>query len=192
VNATSFRRDYFERLYSKETDPWRFASSRYERVKYARTLAAIRSRPLRNVFEIGCSIGILTRMLAARCNSLLAVDISETAINQARRNCRGIDNIDFRRMQIPDEWPSRTFDLIIFSEVLYFLSPEDIRLTGKKTMHSLSKDGEVLLVNWTGETDYPCQGNQAVEIFLTQTAKVLKPALQVRTRHYRLDSLTVF
>src|SRR6185437_4894694 len=111
---------------SKETDPWRFASSHYERVKYARTLAAIGSRPFRNVFEIGCSIGILTRMLAARCNSLLAVDISETAINLADRNCRGIANIDFQRMQIPDEWPDRTFDLIIFSEVLYFLSPEDI------------------------------------------------------------------
>ena len=192
MNAASFPRDYFERLYSKETDPWRFASSRYERAKYARTLAAIGSGPHRNVFEIGCSIGILTRMLAARCNSILAVDISETAINHARRNCRGLDNIDFRRMQIPDEWPDRTFDLIIFSEVLYFLSPEDIRLTAKKTMHSLSKDGEVLLVNWTGETDYPCQGDQAVEIFLSQTVKMLKLTHQVRTKHYRLDSLTVF
>ena len=29
-------------------------------------------------------------------------------------------------MQVPDEWPVQSFDLIVLSEVLYFLSPADL------------------------------------------------------------------
>ena len=32
---------YFERLYARDPDPWRFATSEYERDKYAATLAAL-------------------------------------------------------------------------------------------------------------------------------------------------------
>lgn len=60
----SLEPEYFESLYTKEPDPWRFASSEYERDKYAATLVAISGRKIRSAFEVGCSIGILTRQLA--------------------------------------------------------------------------------------------------------------------------------
>ena len=60
--------DYFEALYASSPDPWHFATSDYERRKYAKTLDAI-GHVAGEAFEIGCSIGIFTRALAARCSS---------------------------------------------------------------------------------------------------------------------------
>ena len=51
---------YFEQLYSRDPDPCRFATSEYERSKYAATLAAVPGQH-QSCFEVGCSIGVLTR-----------------------------------------------------------------------------------------------------------------------------------
>ena len=68
---------YFEALYASDPDPWRFASSDYERDKYAATLAALPRQLYRSGLEVGCSIGVLTAMLASRCRRLLAVDVAD-------------------------------------------------------------------------------------------------------------------
>jgi hypothetical protein len=62
--------EYFESLYADDPDPWRFASSAYERNKYETTLAALSGHQLQSAFEVGCSVGILTRQLAQVCKSL--------------------------------------------------------------------------------------------------------------------------
>jgi hypothetical protein len=65
---------YFDNVYAADSDPWKFASSAYERDKYAATLAAFPKPRYASAFEIGCSIGVLTSALAPRCDALLAVD----------------------------------------------------------------------------------------------------------------------
>jgi SAM-dependent methyltransferase len=187
TNRISFTPDYFERLYSREADPWRFATSNYERLKYAATLSALEGRQIDGAFEVGCSIGIFTKALARRCGSLVSVDVSETALTAARRNCANLDNVTIQPMQIPREWPVPSFDLILLSEVLYFLDPDDIRLTARKSINSLTQNGLVMLVNWIGETDYPCGGDEAADIFLAESAETLRLLLQHREENYRLD-----
>jgi len=189
TKRVSFNPDYFERLYASEVDPWDFASSSYERSKYQATLEALKDDRYKAVFEVGCSIGILTRMLAPNCESLLAVDISRIALRRARRTCRGLGNVTIARMRIPDEWPLARFDLILLSEVLYFLSPDDIRTTAGKALSSLSANGRILLVNWLGETDYPCGGDEATELFMSAVGNDLTIVEQRRNPHYRLDLL---
>ena len=76
--------EYFERLYAQSADPWDFEASPYEAAKYAATLAALPRPRYANAFELGCSIGVLTRALAPRCERLLATDVSEAALAQAR------------------------------------------------------------------------------------------------------------
>ena len=72
--------------------------------------------------EIGCSIGVLTRRLAERCATLLAVDIAENALAQARAACAACKNVTIARIRIPMDWPTGRFDMILLSEVLYYLS----------------------------------------------------------------------
>ena len=187
--AQSLCPDYFESLYATDPDPWSFAESEYERKKYATTVGVLSGREIKSAFEVGCSIGILTSRLAHYCRSLLSVDVAEQALEQARRNCEKSANVRFNRLEIPREWPGDKFDLIVLSEVLYYFCAEDIRQIAFKTLSTLAPGGLALLVHWTGETDYPCQGDPAVECFLAASGDRLIPLLNRREPKYRLDLL---
>jgi predicted TPR repeat methyltransferase len=178
---------YFDALYARENDPWCFATSPYEQAKYAATLQALAAARFANAFEVGCSIGVLTRLLANRCTRLLAVDVAEAALAQARRRCADLDHVALERLQVPDEWPQQTFDLIVFSEVLYYLSPDDVSRTALRSRDSLRPHGTVVLVHYILPTDYPCSGDTAAQIFIAEAR--LTPSLQRREASYRLDLL---
>lgn len=180
---------YFEDLYTSDPDPWRFTTSDYERAKYAATLAALPRARYAAGLEVGCSIGVLTQDLAGRCDSLLAVDAAETALAQARHRCAPMPNVQFAELQMPRQWPSGTFDLMLLSEVVYYLVPSDIALLVHRIGRSLLPDAHVVLVHWTGETDYPVSGDEAAQIFIREAAGFLRLRDHARTAHYRLDVL---
>ena len=92
-------------------------------------------------------------------------------------------------MQVPVAWPAGQFDLIILSEVLYFLAPADIDRTGRLACASLLPEACVILVNWLGQSDDPCTGDEAADRFIAATAGALWVAEQVRQPGYRLDRL---
>ena len=76
----SVPREHFDVLYEGSSDPWDLRSAWYERRKYAITVAALPRERYRSGLEPGCSIGELTRLLAARCDRLLAFDFAESAV----------------------------------------------------------------------------------------------------------------
>ncbi|MDX1541958.1 MAG: SAM-dependent methyltransferase, partial [Geminicoccaceae bacterium] len=67
---------YFDEKYAADPDPWAFATSAYEAAKYQATLDALPRARYGSALELGCSIGVLTERLAARCTSLLALDVA--------------------------------------------------------------------------------------------------------------------
>jgi predicted TPR repeat methyltransferase len=139
--------------------------------------------------EVGCSIGVLTRLLAGYCDALLGVDLVEQPLAAARLRCAEQPWVRFQRMRIPGEWPDQRFDLIMLSEVLYFLSPADIERCAERVKASLLPGGTVLLVNWLGQSDDPCSGEEAADRFIAATAGVLRVSQQDRQPRYRLDLL---
>jgi cyclopropane fatty-acyl-phospholipid synthase-like methyltransferase len=177
---------YFDALYAADPDPWRFSTSAYEREKYDATLAALPAR-IGSAFEIGCSIGVLTRRLAERCETLLAVDVAKTALADAQRRCTDQANVTIARMQIPREWPAGHVDAILFSEVLYYLSFDDLMRTAARARASFAPGGHALLVHYTLPTDYPVSGDAAANGFIA--ASGFTPILQRRTARYRVDLL---
>jgi hypothetical protein len=181
--------EHFRRLYARSADPWAFRTSAYEKEKYRFTIAALSERRFRSGFEPGCSIGVLTRMLAGRCENLLAADIIEEPLQTARAFCDDLPWVRFVRMRIPAEWPDDCFDLIVLSEVLYFLSPRDIAAVASRVLAALDTEGAVLSVNWRGRGDDPCGGDEAATIFLNETHPSLRVASCYHTPSYRIDSL---
>lgn len=179
----------FDRIYADDPDPWRFNSSSYEREKYTRTLAMLQHRHFGDALEVGCSIGVFTRLLSQHCDRLLAVDVAEVALAAARQNCVGRPWVRIERRQIPADWPTGLFNLIVLSEVLYFLGSADIVRSARCTAASLRPAGLALLVNWTGPTDTPCTGNEAAELFERAAAPDLRALRRVRRGTYRLDLL---
>ncbi len=181
-------RDYFQEIYAVDADPWDFAKSPYEQRKYEATLAAIGSGH-RNALEIGCSIGVFTRRLAARCRHLLAVDIAETALAAARRRNQDHHNVEFRQMELPDEVPEGSFDLIVLSEVGYYWTLPDLDRFLGWLRSALTPGGRLVLVHWTGETNYPLTGNQVHDHVIASTGGLLRPMLGAVHPKYRLDVL---
>jgi 2-polyprenyl-3-methyl-5-hydroxy-6-metoxy-1,4-benzoquinol methylase len=164
--ASSIGPGYFEELYRENPDPWNFAISGYENAKYTESLAALPARSYTSALEVGCSIGVFTERLARRCEHLLALDVSETALAAARARCAGL-KVTFEQRQIPELWPEGSFDLIVLSEVIYYLSEPDARRVAHLAARSLRPGGAILLVHFLGETDYPLTGDEAAEIFLS-------------------------
>jgi hypothetical protein len=89
----------------------------------------------------------------------------------------------------PHEWPDDVFDLIVLSEVLYFLSPADIIALADRTFATLEADGLVLLVNWRGRSGDPCTGDEAGRIFIELTQGWLSSQAHYQEDGYRLDVL---
>jgi len=187
-NVKSLAPEYFDNVYNHSDDPWNFASSEYEAAKYAATVAALPDENYRSAFEIGCSIGVLTEKLAPLCQTLLAIDVSDKALNRARARCADLPNVRFQKMVFPDELPDENFDLIIVSEVGYYLSATDWKRASGEIISQIEPDGIVMLVHWTHfVANYPQTGDAVHRSFADLSEGELKHLDAKRTDDYRLD-----
>lgn len=163
--------DYFDQLYAGTDDPWGLTSRWYEQRKYALTLAALPNRSYARGFEPGCAMGVLTAGLAKRCDRLVAWDIAARAVEQARSRVPDA-HVDIAAAAIPDRWPDGAFDLVVLSEVLYFLAvPDRGRVYQRLVAHSqrgggqpdggLTSGGHLVAVHWRhGFAEAPSNGDE--------------------------------
>ena len=186
----TLRPEYFDALYTADPDPWKFAASPYERGKYEITLDAMPKPRYRSALEVGCSIGVLTRSLASRCDTLIAIDAAQTPLLEARRRCADLPGVRFEQMFVPEQWPEGQFELILLSEVVYYLSPEDVGRLAARVTNSLAKGGSVILVHWTGSTDYPLSGDEAAATFIERIGSTCIVERGDRYSQFRLDVLS--
>lgn len=193
MTTESWTPDIFEALFRADADPWQFESSAYERDKLARLLDCLPQERFRFALELGCAVGVGTRIFATRCSRVLAVDASATALTLARKRCEGVGDIRFVEAFLPGAYPSALAtgcDLVILSEILYFLNRNDIRRLAASVIGSLAPDGTLLLVNWTGETDTPCTGDEAADCFIEACRDGhWLPDHREQTESYRIDRL---
>ena len=184
---TSIGPEYFEALYREKGDPWEFETSPYEAAKYARTLDALPAEHFGKILEVGCANGVLTAKLGARCDDLLAVDVSDTALTAAGERCADQPHIRFEKRQLPGEAPDERFDVILLSEVVYYLGRDDVERLADYLKRALRSGSYLLLVHWTGETDYPLAGDEAVVLLQNALGQAVGAVHAERHDHYRLD-----
>src|ERR1700756_5420235 len=94
------------RLYETNPDPWSVAPSDYELGKHRTVLAALSNDRYATAVEVGCAIGVLTSLLAERCDALLALDLSDVALGQARERNAQHPHVRFERQTIPEGLPA--------------------------------------------------------------------------------------
>ncbi|MDQ2857399.1 MAG: nodulation S family protein [Candidatus Eremiobacteraeota bacterium] len=180
---------YFDRLYATADDPWNFATSPYERDKYVATLAALGAKRFTRAFEIGCSIGVLTAMLAPRCDGLLSIDISERAIALARERCGEQANLRIEKMTFPGEFPAGNFDLVVLSEVGYYWSDGDLSLA-KDRIAKLGAGGLLQLVHFLPKVEEYVRDGDAVHAAFIDDPRFTAVGA-ARREKYRIDVLRV-
>ena len=140
----------FDDLYRHADDPWSVGQRWYERRRAELIMAMLPKPRFDRAFEPGCSIGMLSEQLADRCEELICADVVPAAVHAARQRLRASSagaSVEVRCAGIED-WPTGSFDLIVFSELAYYLSDESFAGFLTSAAASLRPGGVVLAAHW--------------------------------------------
>ncbi|MFD4628416.1 SAM-dependent methyltransferase [Streptomyces sp. NPDC058284] len=150
---------YFDDQYARAADPWHLGERWYDRRKYDLTVAALPRPRYARAFEPGCSVGVLTELLAARCDRLLSTDRAASAVGTTARRTAGLDHVDVRRMTVPEQWPQESFDLVVLSELLYYFDEGTRARLLDRSVRSLHAGGHLVTVHWNHPVaEHTCTG----------------------------------
>ncbi|MFH5880553.1 PIG-L family deacetylase [Arthrobacter sp. NA-172] len=138
----------FDVVHLASSDPWDYASSWYEKRKRALTMAALPDQRYARGLELGCSTGVLSAELAQRCEQLLCVDASGKALEWADARLADNPGATTAHMTVPAQWPDGRFDLVVISEVGYYLSPAELDAVLDKSVDSLLPGGTLVMCHW--------------------------------------------
>ncbi|WP_431046433.1 SAM-dependent methyltransferase [Roseateles sp. L2-2] len=147
--------DHFETLFSEDDDPWGYRTRWYERRKRAQLLASLPDERYARAFEPACANGELSAALATRCDRLVCSDASAAAVAHARQRLAAMPHVDVTHAQIPAQWPKGRFNLIVLSEIGYYLDDDAFHATIDRAVESLADGGTLIASHWRHpEGDY--------------------------------------
>ena len=144
--------DGFEDKFRQDIDPWNYAHSAFEAYKRGVLLRAIGAQRIGRGLELACAIGETTRFLAPRCLRLRALDSSATALREAGRRIGPLARVSLERVVLPD-MPRGPFDLIVVSEILYYLKPNDLRTLLARLFRATAPGGRIVLLHHLRDFD---------------------------------------
>jgi SAM-dependent methyltransferase len=115
-------RRFFDELWA-ESDPWKLDHSELDQRRYAQQLKLLGDRRYGRALEIGCASGSFSRPLSTLCDELVAIDISERAIELARSASSPDDKVDYRVANVMELDLERegAWDLVVLTETAYYL-----------------------------------------------------------------------
>jgi SAM-dependent methyltransferase len=130
-------------------DPWNYATASYQQDRIQRELEmldGVHAAAFQNALEVGCAEGRFTEVLAPRCESLLAADISSVALARARRHLQNHPQVHFAQWDLRVDPVPDTYDLIVIVHALeYIRNPLYIRKARTKLVDSLRPGGYLLV-----------------------------------------------
>ena len=176
----AYSESYFDALYNDNTDPWQYQTRWYEKRKRDMCLAILPQSQYDNGIELGCGNGVFSELLAQRCQALVSIDGNHQAVKLAKERLAELPHVKVIQGVIPNRlltlkdavveaYPllnetstmQEPFNLIVISEILYYLSPNDIDMVIAWTQQNLAIGGTLLCCHWryaikgfamTGET----------------------------------------
>jgi len=118
---------------------WESKAGRLRAIRRARMISsAARLGPGKSVLEIGCGTGLFTELFAGSGADIVALDISEELIKQAKQRQLPENRVRFFNRPFEDCLFEEKFDAVIGSSVLHHL---DSRKTVFKNMFNMLKPG---------------------------------------------------
>jgi peptidoglycan/xylan/chitin deacetylase (PgdA/CDA1 family) len=189
----SGRAEEWDRFY-RVPDPWNYGSS-YEQLKYKRTLELVASLSIGRALELGCSEGKFTNLLAPHVTFLRAVDVSKVAIERAQAECASRHNVEFVTSDFFDQPIEGTWDLIVCSEVLYYLDDkQQLSAMAERLFNAITLEGYIVHATGFQLVDNPKRtafdtgvpfGAEAIGKALSQAGLELVSSLE--TELYRIE-----
>ncbi|WP_055026716.1 class I SAM-dependent methyltransferase [Xanthomonas euvesicatoria] len=139
--------DYFDSIYQQQ-DPFGYGTRWYEKRKRAILLATLPRQGFARGWELGCSNGEATCGLAARCERLLATDMSAAAVHHAKQRVGERSNVEIVQACHPQHWPVGSFDLIVLSEIGYYLAAPELDELIERLQQALTPEGLLVACHW--------------------------------------------
>lgn len=159
--------EYFRAMYADSDDPWGFAERWYEARKYDITMSMLPAPRYERALELGSSIGVLSRRLAQRCGSMVCLELDPRAAELARERLVDVaDRVTVRVADIADgiEPGSDRFDLVVASEVLYYLDESRLAAVTAALDRHRRGGATVIAAHWRHHvSEYPWTGDEVHE-----------------------------
>lgn len=170
-------------------DPFRFDSDPREALKYERTLDLCGQGPFERALEIGCAEGVFTELLAHRCRELLAIDISEVAVDRATARAGRVPGVRCEQRTLPREFPDGPFDLIVASDVMYYWQLADLGDVIPVIEASIAPGGRLVTLHYAPPMGAVLDGNEVHDYLAEQLTlhHVRSEALELKSAPYRVD-----
>ncbi|MDQ0740220.1 SAM-dependent methyltransferase [Pseudomonas sp. W4I3] len=175
---------YFDQMFAGNDDPWAFRQRWYEQRKRAVSLAVLTRAHYASIFEPGCANGELSADLAARCDRLLCCDTASAAVTLAKKRLAGFSNVLVEQRRLPEQWPSEQFELIVLSELCYYLDAADLERLIDRCLEALAENGQLLACHWRAPIEGCPQTAEQVHALLHQRLR-----LHAVVRHHEEDFL---
>ena len=96
------------------------------------------------VLECACGTGLLSAVIASKCRSLTATDLSEKMLKIVRKNCERYGNVTFAFADITAlKYPDNSFDKAVAGNVIHLL---DEPLKALTELDRVVKPGGMLII----------------------------------------------
>ncbi|HEX3837705.1 MAG TPA: SAM-dependent methyltransferase [Steroidobacteraceae bacterium] len=187
MNRTELSAEAFEARYRSGRDPWSYEDSAYELNRHRAIITALRMAAYGTVYEPGCSVGVLTQQLGGMAKRVIACDFAPSAVEQAKLHCVDQPNVEVVCADLRTFVPDVPLDLIVFSEIGYFFSAEELARIAASLAARLVADGEFMAGHWLGESpNHLLHGDRVHDILRHSLG--LCPFRSERHSGFRLDS----
>jgi ubiquinone/menaquinone biosynthesis C-methylase UbiE len=120
-----------------KVDPWE-TKHPYNQKAFDEIISLIKMVPHDSILEIGCAQGEFTKKLLEISKNVTAIDVSKSAINQAREKVKGAH---FEAASLENFYPERRYDVVVCAEILYYVKDH------KKVIERLKEMGDYLVTS---------------------------------------------
>ena len=125
----------------------------YEQRKRALLAAILPKQRYARAFEPGCGNGLFTEMLAARCDAVIASDLSERAVLAAQTRLQAQTHVNISQGSLPADIPVGKFDLIVIGELGYYFEASAWMRVAHRLRASLAQNGTLMACHWKAPFD---------------------------------------
>lgn len=202
LESDPYSETYFDALYTDNADPWHYQTRWYEQRKRNICLAVLPQAQYKNAIELGCGNGIFSELLTQRCQNLLSIDGNSNAVQLAKERLAALPQGKVIQGIIPDILLSLEnsftstesflnqsgFDLIVISEILYYLSATDIDTVITWIKQNLAIDGTLLCCHWRYAIDGFVMTGETVHQRLHQAFNVANDSITFNHQSQIIDS----
>lgn len=177
----------FERKFAADPDPWKTWSSSFEQMKRRNLRHMVGTGRHGRVLEVAAGNGSNTSMLASRALRLTATEGTASGAELTARAVSGVPRTTVLQLDLAMPFPGPRYDLIVISEVLYYLDARTLSVLANNVANTLQPGGALVLAHHTAFfDDAQRSGADIHDLFLRRIRLPLTPDRELRARRYRM------